>query len=443
MFILLFCLIGLLFVFTYFFIVDNYKFKKNLKKGYNFDNELDCGKALGKGPSKIAQPASPGSVELEVITLAELSPFLKSGQIGLLNGDGKLSGGTNEKDHTQSEVAEQQNPNTFEGNASEESVSDFDPDDPIVYEARFFHRKEANKTADFVNSNAAKDQIKESEVLKFEKSDGIYNLLKTTKNVRSQETPCQSDEYKQAKIKYPLSKLKQIEPAGLLKLMEGIEESVFPVTNLIFPNFPIQANSGLLKLEAIFTSIRFDLLNVKTDETSKQLELLRFIFLSTGLQGHNRQRIFLPSYGTLIECIIEFDFLGQVAQSKPFVQSALIEIILKYFWICWNFEISSDDKIESIFARWKMRPFIPDRLLIYKYILRLLLLNIRPTLVRQALQLFSAPPTPHQLDDIIQETCSSKPDINIESLAFAQGLYCQIKQEHKSCCHRESLSKLN
>ncbi|ODV84485.1 hypothetical protein CANARDRAFT_60131 [[Candida] arabinofermentans NRRL YB-2248] len=204
--------------------------------------------------------------------------------------------------------------------------------------------------------------------------------------------------------------------------------------DLFFPKAPILSTSTMIEYEKEFTDIRLNLLNSDLDLVSLQIEIVRFISNSVGLQKYNNARIFLMSYGILVEQLIETDFVSKFYSLLPkIIASSLVEILTKYCILSWKFHYSKHTKLDRKFQLWKVKPYVQPQEKIYHFILSLLLTGEKTPLLSEVLIFFSTPPTQHSLyqllnsDEVKNCDCASA----LQVVSYLKG---ELYKEHHACC---------
>ncbi|KAG7858139.1 hypothetical protein KL919_003397 [Ogataea angusta] len=241
------------------------------------------------------------------------------------------------------------------------------------------------------------------------------------------------------KIVYTMVQLYELEPLDLIQEFVDGEDNKLLATDILFPKKPLYSESSVVEIEKELTMIRLSLFNCSLDTASKVLEIFKFLANSFGLQKFNNPRIFLMSYGMLIEQLVESDFIINDNDIPTILVGAFIEIVVKYCVCCWKYPTSRHLKVDRKFADWKMTPHVPPQYKVFKYICTLIKSGHKTDLLGEVLIFFSTPPTPHNLIYLLPES-ELENYKNPEVLELMAYLRKQIQEEHTSCCGPNSFS---
>lgn len=244
------------------------------------------------------------------------------------------------------------------------------------------------------------------------------------------------------KIRYTIADLVKLEPVNLYQFVESTEDDGdLLITDVIFGQTTPSQNSEISQLEIEFTKMRLDLISPLLDSASKQIELIRFIVSSVDLQKHNNPRVFLSSYGILVDQLIEFYLIPRTMdQISVFILNALIEVLIKYCLKCWKFETLKHEYMDRQFKEWKLQPFVPSKVKVYKYMVALLLTGYKTNLLGEVLVFFNTSPTPHLLHCILAEAETSN-KLPGATKGLIQCLRRQLMAEHLKCCEDSNKEK--
>lgn len=232
---------------------------------------------------------------------------------------------------------------------------------------------------------------------------------------------------------YSKSEMVRCEPSELYNLIEYTDDDVLLVTDLIFPEISIMNSNNLIELEREYNKMRFCLGNACYDDVTKKIELIKFVNSSLGMKKLNNPKIFLFSYGLLIDKIIDDNCLKLISKMTKFNQMAIIEVIIKYCLNCWKYELNKNVEIESLFKRNNITPYIPNKLKIFKLVSALLMTGYRTKLLEQVLLFFTTPPTPCGICLTLDEVLIN-PTLLSDKKDLIKFLKRQVEDEHKRCC---------
>lgn len=238
---------------------------------------------------------------------------------------------------------------------------------------------------------------------------------------------------KSKKITYTITDLVKLEPINLYQIFDSIEDDGdLLITDVIFHEKAFNQNSEISQFENELTKMRLNLISSSLDSVSKQIELIRFIASSVGIQKQDNSKVFLFSYGILIEQLIEFHLISRMKdETSIFVLNALTEVIIKYCLICWIYE--TYEHLDIQFKKWQLKPFVPSKVKVYKYVVALLLTGYKTNLLGEVLVFFTTPPTPHILHPILVESESSH-KLPAATKELIQYLRRRLMVEHVKCC---------
>ncbi|KAG7907535.1 hypothetical protein KL906_003616 [Ogataea polymorpha] len=232
---------------------------------------------------------------------------------------------------------------------------------------------------------------------------------------------------------YTMVQLYELEPLDLIQEFVDGDDNKLLATDILFPKKPLYSESSVVEIEKELTMIRLNLFNCSLDTASKVLEIIKFLANSFGLQKFNNPRIFLMSYGMLIEQLVESDFIINDNEIPTILVGAFIEIVVKYSVCCWKYPASRHLKVDRKFAAWKMTPHVPPQYKVFKYICTLIKSGYKTDLLGEVLIFFSTPPTPHNLIYLLPES-ELENYKNPEVLELMAYLREQIQEEHSDCC---------
>ncbi|KAG7737557.1 hypothetical protein KL923_003946 [Ogataea haglerorum] len=241
------------------------------------------------------------------------------------------------------------------------------------------------------------------------------------------------------KTVYTMVQLYELEPLDLIQEFVDGDDNKLLATEILFPKKPLYSESSVVEIEKELTMIRLNLFNCSLDTASRVLEIIKFLASSFGLEKFNNPRIFLMSYGMLIEQLVESDFIIKDDDIPTILVGAFIEIVVKYCVCCWKYPTSRHVKVDRKFAAWKMTPHVPPQYKVFKYICTLIKSGYKTDLLGEVLIFFSTPPTPHNLIYLLPES-ELENYKNSEVLELMAYLRKQIQEEHTDCCGPASFS---
>ncbi|KAH3669296.1 hypothetical protein OGAPHI_001417 [Ogataea philodendri] len=275
----------------------------------------------------------------------------------------------------------------------------------------------------------------------FTNGNGLYGEIHAADNNNNQQNSPEPEEYREIKepeIVYTMVQLYELEPLDMIQeFAEGKDNKLLSV-DMLFPKLPINPDSSVVEYEKDLTMIRLNLLNSSLDTASKTIELIKLLTNSLGTQKFNNPRIFLMSYGILIEKLVESEYVTKPGNGIPTILiGAFIEVVVKYCVCCWKYSTSKHVKLDRKFAEWNMTPFVPSQFKIFKYIFTLIKSGHKIELLGEVLIFFSTPPTPHNLAYLFVESELAQYE-NPEVLELLTYLQKQINNEHLECCGTNS-----
>lgn len=276
-------------------------------------------------------------------------------------------------------------------------------------------------------------------------SNGLKNFINTNVNknelfenvIKEEEKKKKENSFnnKSKKARYTIKELIELEPIEIYQMFEySYDDGDLLVTEIIFPSVPIVKNNVTMSdIEKTLTNIRNSLMSRSVDPATKIIEVFMFVTFSFGIKSYDNPKIFTLPYGILVDTMIQFDLISQIPEHLSLtIKSAFVETVIMYCINCWKFDKDKHQKVYMYFDLWNITPYIPKRLKLFKFIVTLLLQGYRNSLLKEVLIYFSLPPSPHFLQNVINEALKNKASLDICDLL--QYLKRQLQEEHFNCC---------
>lgn len=279
-------------------------------------------------------------------------------------------------------------------------------------------QSESSRSKEFIYTNENKNELFQSVTKEKEKKRKFSTI-----NSKSQ------------KIVYTIKELIELEPIEVYQMFEySYDDGDLLVTEIVLPSIQIIKNNVTMPdIEKNLTDIRNSLMSKSVDPATKIIDVFLFVTFSFGIKSYDNPKIFTLPYGILVDTMIQFDLISQIPEHLSLmVKSAFVETVIMYCINCWKFDKDKHNKVGMYFDFWNITPYIPKRLKLFKFIVTLLLQGYRSSLLKEVLIYFSLPPSPHFLQNVINEALKNKASLDICDLL--QYLKRQLQEEHFKCC---------